>query len=44
MGFVSAFEVLALYPDGNGKLLRAQRVFAKSLHEAVPGDLGWTWK
>lgn len=37
MGFISAFEVLTLYPHNNEKLLNAQKVYARSLHTAVPG-------
>ena len=40
MGFESALEVLALHADSNGKLLKAQRVYAKSLWSAVPGEWG----
>lgn len=37
MGFISAFEVLTLYPHNNEKLLNAQKVYARSLLTAVPG-------
>lgn len=37
MGFVRSFEGLALYPHSNEKLLNSQKVYAWSLHRAVPG-------